>query len=222
VAGFVDSPRFYPYLSAQQNLDLLAGFDGRHSDLEQVDSVLDRVGLAGRAADRVSGFSFGMRQRLGIAAALLRDPRLLILDEPANGLDPAGIREMRALVRALAADDRTVLVSSHHMAEVEQVCDRVTILRAGRVAFDGDLDTLRGRAPDPAHRLRTSDDDGARRTARSRPDVEIADDTDDLLIRAGAEALDGYVLALAESGIAVRELAPTGTPLEDLFLAVTA
>jgi ABC-2 type transport system ATP-binding protein len=222
VAGFVESPRFYPYLSAQANLDLLAGLDGRHASVDTVDELLARVGLAGRGADRVSGFSFGMRQRLGLAAALLREPRLLILDEPANGLDPAGMRDMRALVRELAEDGRTVLLSSHLMAEVEQVCQDVTILSAGSVAYHGTLDALRDRAPAPAHHLRTSDDTAAGAAAQGRANIEVEPHPHGgLSVRAEAADLDDYLLELAGSGVTVRALAQTSTSLEQLFLATT-
>ena len=222
VAGFVESPSFYPYLSAQANLDLLASLDGGHADAGTVDDLLARVGLAGRGADRVSGFSLGMRQRLGIAAALLREPRLLILDEPANGLDPAGMREMRTLVRDLAADGHTVLLSSHLMAEVEQVCQDLTILRAGRVVYHGTLDALRDKAPAPAHHLRTSHDAAARAAAAECPGVDVETHPDGgLRVRATTADLDGYLLRLAEAGVTPRALAQTTTSLEQLFLDVT-
>jgi ABC-2 type transport system ATP-binding protein len=120
VAGFIESPKFYPYLSGRRNLELLAALDGRR-ERERIDEVLDVAEMVGRAGDKVGGYSFGMRQRLGVAAALLRSPKLLVLDEPANGLDPAGIRDMRALVKRLAAEGLTVLLSSHDMAEVEDI-----------------------------------------------------------------------------------------------------
>src|SRR3954469_15212197 len=130
VAGFVEAPRFYPYLSGRTNLELLAALDGDGAEA-RIDEVLDVVELRDRAGDRVGGYSHGMRQRLGLAAALLRRPRLLLLDEPTTGLDPAGMRDMRALVRRLAGDGITVLLSSHLMDEVEALCNRVAILRAG-------------------------------------------------------------------------------------------
>nr|WP_237694833.1 ABC transporter ATP-binding protein [Streptomyces sp. SID5468] len=221
VAGFVESPRFYPYLSAGRNLALLADLDGGAAP-GRIDAALDRVGLAGRHRAKVGGYSFGMRQRLGIAAALLRAPRLLVLDEPANGLDPAGVRDMRRLVRELAADGLTVLLSSHNMAEVEEVCDDVTVLSAGRVAYTGSLADLRSRAPDPAHHLRTSDDEAAARAAAATPGVTAAGHPDGgLAVRAAPDALDAYVLALGRDGVAVRALSLRATPLESLFLTLT-
>jgi ABC-2 type transport system ATP-binding protein len=221
VAGFVESPRFYPYLTGRRNLELLAALDGGATD-DRIDEVLDRVELAGRGDTKVAGWSFGMRQRLGIAAALLRDPRLLVLDEPANGLDPAGVRDMRALVRGLADGGLTVLLSSHDMDEVELLCHDVTILRTGEVVYDGAVDALRDRAPAPAHHLRTSDDVAAAALAADSGALTV-DTHDDggLAVRAEQEELDGYVLALGRAGIAVRALSLTRTPLEALFFMLT-
>ncbi|HEY2007260.1 MAG TPA: ATP-binding cassette domain-containing protein, partial [Solirubrobacteraceae bacterium] len=134
VAGFVEAPTFYPYLSARRNLEMLAAYDGGGAR-DRIDSALDTVELTSRAKDRVGGFSHGMRQRLGIAAALLRDPKLLLLDEPATGLDPAGMRDMRLLIRRLAEQGMTVVLSSHLLGEVEDVCNRVAIVRSGRIVY---------------------------------------------------------------------------------------
>src|SRR5438067_382904 len=136
VAGFVEAPTFYPYLTARRNLELLAAFDGNGAS-SRLDQALETVELAGRAGDRVGGFSHGMKQRLGIAAALLREPKLLVLDEPATGLDPAGMRDMRQLIRRLADEGITVVLSSHQLAEVEELCNRVAIVRAGRIVYEG-------------------------------------------------------------------------------------
>src|SRR5262245_18652914 len=158
VAGFVEEPRFYPYLSARRNLELLGWLDGRPP---AVDTALDAVGLAARRDERVGTFSTGMRQRLGLAAALIRRPRLLLLDEPTIGLDPSGARDVRTLVRELAGDGVTVFLSSHNMAEVDELCDSVVILDRGRVVWDGTLERLRAEAPTQSSRLATSDDDSA-------------------------------------------------------------
>ena len=141
VAGFVEAPRFYPYLTGRRNLELVAALDGGGA-AGRIDEALDTVDLADRANDRVGGYSHGMRQRLGIAGALLRDPRLLLLDEPTTGLDPGGMRDMRRLVRRLAGQGITVLLSSHLMAEVEELCDRVAIVGNGRVLYEGSLPEL--------------------------------------------------------------------------------
>ena len=141
VAGFVEAPRFYPYLTGRRNLEHVAALDGDGA-AGRIDAALDTVDLADRARDKVGGYSHGMRQRLGIAGALLRDPQLLLLDEPTTGLDPAGMRDMRRLVRRLADQGMTVLLSSHLMGEVEELCDRVAIVRSGRVVYEGSLDDL--------------------------------------------------------------------------------
>ena len=171
VAGFVEAPRFYPYLSGRKNLELVAALDGGDAR-SQIDAALDTVDLAARAKDRVGGYSHGMRQRLGIAGALIRRPQLLLLDEPATGLDPAGMRDMRALIRSLADSGITVLLSSHLMNEVEELCNRVAIIRAGRIVYEGRLDELRaigGRQLHAAHvRRRRS----PRRSARSTPGLQ--------------------------------------------------
>ncbi|WP_261568559.1 ABC transporter ATP-binding protein [Frankia gtarii] len=221
VAGFIESPRFYPYLSGRRNLVLLAGLDGGDAD-SRIDQVLDVVDLAGRAGDKVGGYSFGMRQRLGVAASLLRDPRLLVLDEPANGLDPAGIRDMRALVTRLAGSGLTVLLSSHNMDEVEEICDNVTIMRTGRVAYHGSIDQLRAQAPDPSHRLATSDDDHAMRLSAEHPAVSVTAHHDGgLALRAQTADADNYLIALGRAGVAVRALHLEIAPLESLFFMLT-
>ncbi len=166
VAGFVEAPRFYPYLSGRKNLELLAALDGDGA-AERIDEVLEIVELAPRGGHRVGGYSHGMRQRLGIAAALLRRPRLLILDEPATGLDPAGMRDMRQLIRRLAGDGITVLLSSHQLPEVQELCDRVAIVDSGRVVYEGALSDLR-RQGGAGYRLRTSDDARALASWRAR------------------------------------------------------
>jgi ABC-2 type transport system ATP-binding protein len=138
VAGFVEEPRFYPYLSGRKNLRLLADYDDGDSRT-RIEAMLELVDLRDRAKDRVGGYSHGMRQRLGIAASLIRQPRLLLLDEPTTGLDPAGMRDMRELVRRLADEGITVLLSSHLLGEVEDLCNRVAIVRKGRIVYEGAL-----------------------------------------------------------------------------------
>jgi ABC-2 type transport system ATP-binding protein len=221
VAGFVESPRFYPYLTGGQNLALLAGLDGGDAAL-RIDQVLEVVELADRAGDKVRGYSFGMRQRLGVAASLLRDPKLLVLDEPANGLDPAGIRDMRALVKRLAASGLTVLLSSHNMDEVEEICDNVTIMRTGQVVYHGSITQLRAQAPDPAHRLLTSDDPAATEIASAHPGVAISAHAEGgLTLRAPRDDVDAYVISLGTAKIAIRSLQLDVAPLESLFFMLT-
>ncbi|MEU0558222.1 ABC transporter ATP-binding protein [Dactylosporangium sp. NPDC006015] len=222
VAGFIESPKLYPGLSGRRNLQLLAGLDGLDgaTATRRVDEVLDTVDLLGRDREKVRGYSFGMRQRLGVAAALLRAPRLLVLDEPANGLDPAGIRDMRALVKRLAGSGMTVLLSSHDMAEVEQICDDVTIMRTGQVVYHGSIAGLRDRAPAPAHRLTTTDDDRAATLAGARG-LEVEPAAGGLAVRGDEKALDALIADLVGAGIGLRGLAMSETPLEALFFMLT-
>src|SRR3954467_6399143 len=173
VAGFIESPRFYPYLTGRQNLEGLELLDGGTAN-GTIAEVLDVVDLVGREDDKVGGYPSGMRRRLGAAASLMRDPRLLVLDEPANGLDPAGIRDMRGLVKRLAGSGLTVLLSSHDMAEVEEICDNVTIMKRGTVAFHGTIAKLRTMAPDPGHLVSTTDDQRAVDVAAQHPTVSVA------------------------------------------------
>src|ERR1700716_2515915 len=202
VAGFVEAPRFYPYLSGRKNLELLAAFDGGEAS-RRVDEALDTVELADRAKDKVRGYSHGMRQRLGIAAALLREPRLLILDEPATGLDPGGMRDMRSLIRRLADEAITVLLSSHQLPEVQDLCDRVAIVDRGRVVYEGALADLR-RQGGAGYRLRTSDDARALAVARDQPGIEFASIGEHGLTFQSEEGdVGGLSLALGSAGIAI-------------------
>ena len=222
VAGFVEAPAFYPYLSGRENLRLCAALDGGGA-ASRIDEVLDVVEMSERAGDRVGGYSHGMRQRLGIAAALLRHPRLLLLDEPATGLDPGGMRDMRELIRDLAARGITVLLSSHLLVEVEELCNRVAIVRRGRVVYEGALAELRDRAG-VSYRLRTGDDERARRVCATQAGIEDVREAPSggLLFRAGGEHVVGELsLALAESGAPVLELSPRQASLEDLFFQLT-
>jgi ABC-2 type transport system ATP-binding protein len=220
VAGFVEAPRFYPYLSARKNLELLAALDGAGAK-ERIDEVLGVVELAPRAAHRVRGYSHGMRQRLGIAAALLRRPRLLILDEPATGLDPAGMRDMRMLIRRLADEGITVLLSSHQLPEVQELCDRVAIVDSGRVVYEGALADLR-RQGGAGYRLRTSDDERAQAVARAQPGIEHVNSGDHGLgFQADERAVGALSLALGQAGVAILALTPELATLEDLFFRLT-
>ena len=200
VSGFVENPSFYPYLSGRANLELLAELDGGGSR-SRIGDVLDRVELARREGDRVGGYSSGMRQRLGIAAALLRAPDLLLLDEPTAGLDPAGIRFVGGLVRELSAAGVAVLLSSHQIGEIEDVCDRFYVLSRGAVVWEGTAAQMRAQAPAPTYRLETSDDGRAFAIAQSRRDVraEISP-AGQLMVKADVPTLDLFVLALGESG----------------------
>jgi ABC-2 type transport system ATP-binding protein len=221
VGGFVETPRFYPYLTGRQNLAILAGLDGGDA-AALIDQAIESAGLSGARRQKVRGYSLGMRQRLGLAAAMLRRPRLLILDEPTNGMDPAGIRDLRAALRRLAAGGLTVLLSSHDMAQVEEICDSVTVLHHGRVVFAGGLSVMRADAPEPVWRLRTSDDAAAVQATRDVAGVKASTrDEGGLSVYAVQERLDEYVLHLGRAGVAVHGLELEVTPLESLFFQLT-
>ena len=224
VAGFVEAPSFYPYFSGRRNLELCAALDGLEGDhTKAIDQVLEIVGLLDRAKDRVRGYSHGMRQRLGIASALLRHPRLLILDEPTTGLDPAGMRDMRRLVRDLADRGITVLLSSHLLVEVDELCNRVAIIRRGRIAYEGSLAELRQTAG-LTYRVRTTDDRRARAILTGQESVSRLEAAPggELAFKVTDEtAVADLSLALAESGVAILELSPKQATLEELFFRLT-
>jgi ABC-2 type transport system ATP-binding protein len=225
VAGFVDGPGLYPSLTARQNLSALASLrgydDGRATG---VDDALEQVGLTDVADDRIRGFSLGMRQRLGLAAALLTTPRLLVLDEPANGLDPAGKHHVHRVITRLAAEGTAVVLSSHRMDDLAALCSEVTVLATGRVAFAGPVTKLAAESGDLDYRLLTSDPAAAHRVARDTPDLRVVsahDDTDTLVVRAPVPAVEDLVRRLVHADVAVREVAPVIAPLEAAFLALT-
>ncbi|WP_329062181.1 ABC transporter ATP-binding protein [Amycolatopsis sp. NBC_01480] len=223
VAGFVDGPGLYPSLTARQNLAALAALRGG-ARTAGIDDVLGEVGLTDVADDRVRGFSLGMRQRLGLAAALLTRPRLLVLDEPANGLDPAGKKHVHGVLTRLAEQGATVVLSSHRMDDLEALCSEVTIVSTGRVVFTGPLAKLSAESGELDYRLRTSDPAAARRLASGAPGLRIAEDAPDaevLVVSGPVPALDELVVRLVREGVAVRELAPVVSPLEAAFLALT-
>ena len=220
VAGFVEDPSFYPYLSGRGNLELLAELDGGDSGA-RIEEALATVGLRARGGDRVNGYSTGMRQRLGIAGALIRTPRLLLLDEPMGGLDPGGVREVGALIRALSAEGVAVLLSSHQIGEIEGVCDSFAFLRRGALVWRGSAGELRAQAPASEYLLATSEDRSAARIADAHPGVSARAHGRVLAITVHEGHLDPYVLALAGEGIAVRRLELLMSPLEAMFFALT-
>lgn len=227
VAGFVDGPGLYPSLTARQNLTAVAFLRGARSG--GVEEALAQVGLTDVADDRVSGFSLGMRQRLGLSAALLTEPRVLVLDEPANGLDPAGTRHVHRVLCGLAAGGTSIIISSHRMDDLAALCDDVTILATGRVVFSGPVAKLDTEVGALDYRLRTSDPGEARRIAATTPGVVILPGdpllqrqyAESLLIRGSVPVLDALVTSLVRAGVAVRELAPVVAPLEVAFLTLT-
>ncbi|MFE2971504.1 ABC transporter ATP-binding protein [Streptomyces sp. NPDC059340] len=227
VAGFVDGPGLYPSLTARQNLAALAALRGRDARTAGVDDVLDQVGLTDVADDQARGFSLGMRQRLGLAAALLTKPRLLVLDEPSNGLDPAGKRHVHGVLTRLAADGTSVVLSSHRMDDLQALCSEATIVATGRVVFTGPLSKLAAENRELDYRLLTSDPRAARQLALDTAGIRVVDDTgarhdaEVLVVRAPVPALDELVVRIVQAGIALRELAPLVSPLEAAFLALT-
>ena len=227
VAGFVDGPGLYPSLTARQNLAALAALRGRDARTAGIDDALHEVGLTDVADERARGFSLGMRQRLGLAAALLTKPRLLVLDEPSNGLDPAGKKHVHGVLNRLAAEGTGVVLSSHRMDDLEALCSEVTLLATGRVVFSGPLSKLAAENHELDYRLLTSDPEAARRLAVDTAGIQVVDDAgvrhdaQMLVIRAQVPALDELVAGLVHAGIAVRELAPVVSPLEAAFLALT-
>jgi ABC-2 type transport system ATP-binding protein len=226
VAGFADGPGLYPSLTARQNLAAVASLRGE--DPRGVGRALEQVGLTDVADDRVRGFSLGMRQRLGLVAALLTRPRLLVLDEPTNGLDPAGARQVRGLLSQLADGGTAVVLSSHRMDDLAAFCSEITLLSAGRVVFSGPVQELEAVAGPLDYRVRTSDVAAARGAAADTPGLCLVDPGDEgpghaatLVVRGDALALDGLVLRLVRRGVSLRELAPVVTPLEAAFLLLT-
>ncbi len=220
VAGFVEAPRFYPYMTARTNMRMMAAYDGDEADA-RVEAALETVELTGRADDKVGGYSHGMRQRLGIAAALLRRPRLLILDEPATGLDPGGMRDMRTLIRRLADGGMTVLLSSHLLAEVEELCDRVAIVRAGQIVYEGAIADLKASAAS-AYRLRTSDNQTALGVCQAQGGIVSARlEGPDIRLEAGEAAIGDLSVALVEARLQIVALVPETATLEDLFFRLT-
>jgi len=221
VSGFVEEPSFYPYLSGRANLEVLAELDGDGAR-ERIDDVLEQVQLSGRASDRVGGYSSGMRQRLGIAAALMRAPRLLLLDEPTSALDPAGARFVAGLIRTVSEDGVAVLLSSHQIGEVEVVCDTYSVLSRGRVVWDGSAERMRAEAPPSAYLMSTSDDARALGLASGQWGIRAERSPNEgLMLQAEDGALDPFVLALGRADVAVRRLELSMSPLESMFFALT-
>jgi ABC-2 type transport system ATP-binding protein len=217
IGALVEGPGFYPYLSGRDNLRVLARYEGL--DDAAVETVLELMDLAARGSDRFRSYSSGMKQRLGVAAALLGGPELLILDEPTNGLDPAGMAAMRDLIRALSDHGQTVLLASHLLGEVQQICDRVGVIAAGRLraestvadALGGTYLLVRGE-PMPAARVVAERVVGARH-------VSVVDGA--LRLSADAGRAPELTRALVSAGIAVHEVRPRELTLEDAFFALT-
>ncbi|MGN5382518.1 ABC transporter ATP-binding protein [Streptomyces lasalocidi] len=229
VSGFVDGPGLYPTLTAKQNLATLLSLQPDDSLAGDVDDALEQVGLTEAGDQKVRGFSLGMRQRLGLAAALLTRPRLLVLDEPSNGLDPAGKRQVHQVLRRLAAQGVTVVLSSHRMDDLEALCSEVTILAKGHVVFSGPPKKLTDDNHELDYRLRALDPSAAHAVAAATPGVRVVQDSDAvaqpdndvIVVRARTAALDELLARIVRANIPVRELAPVVSPLEAAFLSLT-
>ena len=221
VGAIVEEPRFHPFLTGRENLEIIAAARDAHA-FARIEGALERVGLAARADEREKKYSLGMRQRLGIARALLSDPELLILDEPTNGLDPAGILELRGLVRRLVGEGRTVVLSSHLLDEVEKICDAVAIVDEGRVVWQGPIDQIRSGG---RRTLYVAVDDEAAAVAVLDPHP-VESTPEGLRVTLPADA-DPAIAAeinrrLVAAGIAVHRLELSQASLEERFLELTS
>jgi ABC-2 type transport system ATP-binding protein len=223
VGAVVEEPRFHRHLSGRDNLRVVSALLNDQATA-RIPEVLERVGLAARADERVAGYSLGMRQRLGIARCLLNDPRLLILDEPMNGLDPAGMLEFRVLIKDFVAEGRAVLISSHLLDEIEKTCDMVAIIDRGKLIRQGYLAELRGGTA--RHVVVTCDDNtkalrilGEMSAVRS---VSLNDDGSLQITLAGDGGAAAINAALVLAGVAVSRLEPARVSLEERFLDITS
>jgi ABC-type multidrug transport system ATPase subunit len=217
LGAMVEGPAFYPFLSGRDNLRVMTCLAGLPDD--GIDTALDHVNLLDRGRDRYKTYSQGMRQRLGVAAALVKDPDLLIMDEPTNGLDPAGVADMRTLIRRLGAGDRTVVLSSHMLGEVQQVCDRAGVISHGTLIAEGTIDELRGRGSIlvRAEPLAVARERAERLLGPER--VQVADGS----LRLDSDPTDVPRInrELVLAGVAVSEVRPVERTLEDVFLDLT-
>jgi ABC-2 type transport system ATP-binding protein len=223
VGALIESPAFYPSLTGAENLRVFATIGAQ--DTARIPELLETVGLDGRGDDRYRSYSLGMKQRLGIAAALLGDPDLLILDEPANGLDPQGVREMRSLIGRLAGTGRTVLVSSHDLSELEQVCDWLVLIDTGRALYQGPTsDLLKGGATGLIVVPQRADDYPALRELLVNRGHEVALGDDRLTVSVNGADIDDIAAsvnrAAFDAGMVLVELSPNRTTLEDRYLSM--
>jgi ABC-2 type transport system ATP-binding protein len=218
IGALIEHPSFYPYLSGRDNLRVLA----RYSRVapSQVEQAIEQVRLSGRAKDKVKRYSLGMKQRLGVAAALLKDPALLVLDEPTNGLDPKGMSDMRTLIRKMGRDGRTVLLSSHLLGEVEQTCDRIGVIHKGMLIAEESISRLRA---NHGFIVRVSPMDAAQQVARRLPEVQTVKVLDGaLLLAAPPERAASINAQLVSAGLRVSEMRPAQRSLEEVFLELTS
>ena len=221
IGALIESPTFYPYLSGRNNLAYFQGISGR-GDPEELDSLLEQVGLGGRGGDKFQTYSLGMKQRLGLAYTLLGDPELLLLDEPTNGMDPAGMAEIRDLIRQLGTDNRTVILSSHLLHEVEQVCDSVAILSHGKLIAQGDVAELLQERGRPQVRLRTTDNAKAWEILTALAWVDgVSSDNGYMVAGVDPDRSWEITAALSRNDVYVAEMTPSQITLEQYFLEVT-
>ena len=221
IGALIETPTFYPYLSGRNNLAYFQGISGRH-DPAELDSLLDQVGLAGRGGDKFQTYSLGMKQRLGLAYTLLGNPELLVLDEPTNGMDPAGMAEIRELIRELGSDNRTVILSSHLLNEVEQVCDSVAILSHGRLIAQGDVSELLQERGKPQVRLRTTNNAKAWEILNALAWVDGVNTENGYLLAGVAPDRSWEITAaLSRNEVYVAEMTSAQMSLEQFFLDVT-
>ena len=221
VGAIVEEPRFHPFLTGRENLEVVAAARGAAA-FERIDGALERVGLSARADERLKKYSLGMRQRLGVARALLGDPELLILDEPTNGLDPAGILEFRGLVRRLVGEGRTVVLSSHLLDEVEKICDAVAIVDKGRVVWQGPIGAISGGGPRTLHVA--VDDEAAALALLDGHAVETVPGGLRVTVPGDADTAVAAEInrQLVAAGIAVHRLELSHASLEQRFLEITS
>jgi ABC-2 type transport system ATP-binding protein len=221
VGAIVEEPRFHGHLTGRENLTVIAAAREREAH-GRIDGALARVGLSARADERIKRYSLGMRQRLGVARSLLADPELLILDEPTNGLDPAGIREFRDMIRGFVAEGRTVLLSSHLLDEVEKICDQVAIVDRGKVVAQGPIAELAAETKRTIL-IATSDDEQARTLLSEHLAVEsVTAESAGLRITLRADAGDDISRRLVLAGLAIRRFEPARVSLEQRFLEITS
>ena len=221
VGAIVEEPRFHRHLTGRENLAIIAAARERAAH-ERIDGALARVGLTQRADERVKRYSLGMRQRLGVARSLLADPELLILDEPTNGLDPAGIHEFRDMIRGFVAEGRTVLLSSHLLDEVEKICDEVAIVDRGQVVAQGSIAELAAGTKQTIL-IATSDDERARAIYSGYPAVEsVAAEALGIRVTLREDAGDDLSRRLVQAGLGIRRFEPARASLEERFLEITS
>ena len=218
IGSIVETPAFYPRFTAAQNLGYLARID--RVEQSAIRNALSRVGLEGREKDLVRDYSLGMKQRLGLAAALIKDPQLLILDEPAHGLDPAGIKDIRGLLRELGDEGRTVFLSSHLLTEVQAICDRVAILSKGRCIAQGRVSEVleRGRSSGVLVKVESS---GEALRVLAQAGFQVSEEDGSLIVNIAPAHSEEITKTLASKGLFVSELRPREVSLEDVFLELT-